>query len=143
MYTCAIYVPFNQVSLSTGQGYCKDIAARFWQAQRHTLGVSDAAYSCNMLFNTPFKFRNLWLTALVIEVFGMAAVIPWSLLGLSIQYKLMNDPSIQYFPGWLIQVMLNGATFFTFFSYIFYEAWKRIANKQIYGKENDVWWRVF
>lgn len=27
-----IYVPFNQVNISTGNGYCADVKARFWQA---------------------------------------------------------------------------------------------------------------
>lgn len=142
MYTVPIYIPFNQVSLSTGEGYCKDIAARFWQAERHTLGVSDVAYSCHMLFNTPFRFRNLWMTLLVIEVFTMAAVIPWALLGLGLQYKLMNDTTIHYFPGWLIELMLNGATVFTFISYVFYEWWRRDANSRVYSQENDACWRV-
>ncbi len=62
----------------------------------------------------------------------MAAFIPWALLGLSIQYKLINDPSIKYFPAELIEVLLNAATLFTFISYIFYEWWKRIANREIY-----------
>lgn len=32
MHTIPIYTPFNQISLSTGEGYFKDILARFWQA---------------------------------------------------------------------------------------------------------------
>lgn len=27
-----IYVPFNQVNISTDHGYCSDMKARFWQA---------------------------------------------------------------------------------------------------------------
>lgn len=49
----------------------------------------------------------------------MTAFIPWALLGLGIQYSFM-DTSIRYFPMWLIQLLLNGATFFSGASYIFY-----------------------
>ncbi len=108
------------MSLSTGEGYCNDIKARFWQAERHTLGVSDVAYCWNMLFKTPFRFRNFILTLLVTEVFAMAAVIPWALLALSIQYKLVNNDSIHFFPMWLIDVLLNATSVVTLVSYIFY-----------------------
>ena len=46
-----IYVPFNQVNISTGNGYCADIKARFWQAERHAKGVADVAY-CMKMFLT-------------------------------------------------------------------------------------------
>ena len=72
----------------------------------------------------------------------MAAIIPWALLGLGLQYKLMTNTQIHYFPGWLIEVMLNAATVFTFISYIFYEWWRRAANRDIYARENDACWRV-
>lgn len=98
-FTCqAIYVPFNQLSLITGQGYCYDIKARFLQAYRHTRGVADVAYCLNMLFKTKFKFRNLILVVLVSEVFLVAAIVPWALLSLGIMYKLVQDKSIHFFP---------------------------------------------
>lgn len=65
-YTIPIYVPFNQLSLTTGRGCVKDMIARFWQAERHCLGASDVAYCFHMLFNTRFRFRNLILTFLVL-----------------------------------------------------------------------------
>ena len=54
-HTRSIYVPFNQLSLQTGQGYLSNIKARFSQSLRHTRGVADAAYCLNMLFKTRFK----------------------------------------------------------------------------------------
>lgn len=54
-----IYVPFNQVNISTGNGYCADVKARFWQAERHAKGVADVAYCFKMLFNSSFKCKNL------------------------------------------------------------------------------------
>lgn len=137
-----IYLPFNQFSLSTGEGYIADIKARFWQAERHTLGVTDVAYCWHMLFKTRFMFRNLILTFLVTEVFAMAAVIPWALLALGIQYKLVTNPAIHYFDMWVIDLLLNATPIFTVSSYVFYEWWKRVANKEVWKRENDKWWRV-
>lgn len=54
-----IYVPFNQVNISTGNGYCADTKARFWQAERHAKGVADVAYCFKMFLNQPFKWRNI------------------------------------------------------------------------------------
>ncbi len=132
--TVPIFIPFNQVSLSTGEGYINDLKARFWQAERHTLGVCDVAYCWNMLFKTPFMFRNLILTLLVTEVYAMAAVIPWAILALGIQYKLVNNQAIHFFPMLFIDLLLNATPIFTFSSYIFFEWWRRSANKRIWNK---------
>lgn len=72
----------------------------------------------------------------------MAAVIPWALLGLGIQYKLVNNNSMHYFPMWAIDLLLNATPGFTVLSYVFYEWWKRVANSKIYSFKNDAWWRV-
>lgn len=50
----------------------------------------------------------------------MAAVIPWALLALGIQYKLVNNPNIHFFPMWVIDILLNITPIFTGASYIFY-----------------------
>lgn len=44
-----IYVPFNQLNLSTGGTVWQDLKARFWQAERHARGVADVAYMINMM----------------------------------------------------------------------------------------------
>lgn len=50
----------------------------------------------------------------------MAAVIPWALLGLGIQYKLVSNNSLHYFPMWVIDFLLNATPGFTVLSYVFY-----------------------
>lgn len=79
-------------------------------------------------------FRNFILTLLVTEVFAMAAVIPWALLALGIQYKLVTDPRHHYFSMLLIDLLLNATPVFTVSSYVFYEWWKRVANKHVYKR---------
>ena len=120
VHTVPIYTPFNQLSLLTGKGYCSDIKARFWQLERHTRGVSDVAYSFNMLIKAKFQFRNIFLTLLVLEVFIVAAVVPWAILSIGIQYVLITDESIHHFPRWVVDVVLNLTPAFTLISYIFY-----------------------
>ena len=120
LITVPVMTPFNQLSLVTGEGYCNNMKARFWQAERHTRGVSDAAYCLNMLFKEPFCFKNLILTLLVIEVFTLAAIIPWAMLSLGIHYKLVLDDDYHYYPMVLIDVLLNLTPAFTIGSYVFY-----------------------
>ncbi len=55
-------VPFIQMSLSTGNGYIKDMIARFWQAERHARGIQDVAYNIKMLFEDHFCLRGLLMT---------------------------------------------------------------------------------
>ena len=73
-----------------------------------------------MLFSTKFMFRNLILTLLVTEVFAMAAFIPWALLALGIQYKLVTDTRQHYLPMLLIDLVMNIGLVFTVVSYVFY-----------------------
>lgn len=66
MKAVPIYVPFNQVNISTGNGYWEDMKARFWQAERHAQGVADVAYNMKMLLNQPFRLKNLLVMYLVL-----------------------------------------------------------------------------
>ena len=118
--TVPILTPFNQLSLTTGEGYCSDMKARFWQAERHTRGVSDVAYCLNMLFKNPCKIMNFILTMLVAEVFLLAALIPWAMLSLGIHYKIVPDEDYHYYPMVMIDILLNLTPLFTIGSYIPY-----------------------
>ena len=57
--TVPIYAPFNQVNISTGNGYVEDVLARFWQAERHAQGISDLAWEFKMMFTHKFKPMNI------------------------------------------------------------------------------------
>lgn len=84
-----IYVCFNQVNISTGNGYFSDLSARFWQAERHAKGVADVAYSLKMLFGQSFKFKNLVLTYQILEAFIIIAMTPWVMLSLTYQDHIL------------------------------------------------------
>ena len=73
-----------------------------------------------MLFKEPFCFKTFILTLLVIEVFTLAAIIPWAMLSLGIHYKLVLDDDYHYYPMVLIDVLLNLTPAFTIGSYVFY-----------------------
>ena len=60
-----IYAPFNQLNLATGNGYCADLEARFWQAERHARGLGDIAYTFNMLVKRPFNLKTFWMALVV------------------------------------------------------------------------------
>ena len=117
--------------------------ARFWQAERHTRGVSDVAYCLNMLFKGPFVFKNIFLTLIVAEVFIIAAVIPWAMLMLGLHYKVISEESgLHHHSMLMIDILLNLTPAFTIISFIFYEIFKRRANTYIWKQENESLWRV-
>lgn len=134
-----IYVPFNQVNISTGNGYCADVNARFWQAERHAKGVADVAYCFKMLFNQPFKWKNLLVFYFVFETFALAAIFPWIIISMNYQNKILyrfDKPSPELFSEQSISSLFTMMSFFGTTAYIFYEIVKRRANKHIYKHEN-------
>lgn len=84
-----IYVPFNQVNISTGNGYCADMKARFWQAERHAKGVADVAYCFKQILTQRFKCKNLLVFWFVFETFAVTAVFPWILISMNYQNKIL------------------------------------------------------
>jgi hypothetical protein len=87
--TVPIYAPFNQLNLATGNGYCADLEARFWQAERHARGLGDVAYTCARLFREPFNWKTFWMSIVVFEIFFMPGFVPWIFLSLTYQTKIL------------------------------------------------------
>lgn len=141
--TVPIYVPFNQFSLMTGDGYCSDVRARFWQAERHGRAVTEAAYCLNMLCKTPFVWKNFFLTMSIVETFLITAFVPWATLIIGIHYKLVpEEEGIHYFDMLFIDILLNVTVVINTLAYFFYEIFKRTANKKIWDQENESLLRV-
>lgn len=84
-----IYAPFNQLNLATGGGYCADLEARFWQAERHARGLGDIAWTIKMFLNQPFNWRTSWMCMVVFEIFFLPAFIPWIFLSLTYQSQIL------------------------------------------------------
>lgn len=63
--------------------------ARFWQAERHAQGCADLAWNCKMLFNTKFRPMNLILFFQIFETFTMPAIMPYVLLSLILQSRIL------------------------------------------------------
>ena len=82
------------------------------------------------------------MTLSALEVFLLAAIIPWALLSLGIHYKLVTDESYHYYPMLMIDILLNLPLGLTVVAYVFYEIFKRRTNSLIYYKENEPLWRV-
>jgi hypothetical protein len=81
-----IYVPFNQVNISTGNGYCADVNARFWQAERHAKGVADVAYCFKMLFQSTIQMEKFtcYFTS-YLRLLRLAAIFPWIIISMNYQ----------------------------------------------------------
>lgn len=76
------------------------------------------------------------------EVYMVAAIVPWALLSLGIMYKLVQDTSIHFFPMWIIDVILNATGGITLLTFFFYEWFKRVGNTRIYHQKNDPLWHI-
>ena len=74
------------------------------------------------------------MTCLVSEVFLLAAIIPWGILMLGLQYKVIQDENLHHYPMLAVDLLLNLMPALTAFSYIFYEIYKRRSNALIYKK---------
>jgi hypothetical protein len=139
-----IFTPFNQANLATGKGYCNDMKAKFWQAERHGTGVIDAAYGFNMMANNPFSWRSFMSAIITLDLYLAPATLPWAMIALSYQglilarYERLSPEVISFF---YVSIFLNWIGVATFFTYLFYFLIKRRASKLLYGREES-WWRV-
>jgi len=88
-------VPFNQVNISTGDGYVEDVLARFWQAERHAQGCADLAWSLKMVLSRKFRPMNLLIFLQVFETFSLPGVLPWIFLSLMLQSHVLYFGSSQ------------------------------------------------
>ena len=133
-----IYVPFNQLSLKVDGGFCKNFAAKFWQAERHTEGIEDVSYNLKMLFNKPFRFKNIIMTYFVFETFTLPALIPWCMFFIIARYIVMSEEGFSG-DGWafswiFVNVVINVINIFSIAAYGVYEIYKRKTNKEIYER---------
>jgi hypothetical protein len=136
--TVPIYAPFNQVNISTGKGYCEDVKARFWQAERHAQGCADLAYEFKMLFTHKFKLMNFVVFFQIFETFVLPGILPWVFISLIFQSKIlyMNGEPPELIPQASLSIIFNFMTVASGTGYILYEIFKRRSTTIIYKKEN-------
>ena len=119
--TVPIYVPFNQVNISTGRGYWEDMKARFWQAERHARGVADVAYNMKMIFNNPFRIKHLLVFYLVLETFLITATLPWICISLNYQSRILfqyEKPSPELYNDATFSYLFTVMSIFGSFAYL-------------------------
>ena len=87
--TVPIYVPFNQLSLQTGGGVWSQFKARFWQNQRHGEGLTTIAYSLKMLFDSPLRFRSIYLIFSLFQSHLVSPILPWIFVSLTFQFQIL------------------------------------------------------
>lgn len=141
-----IYAPFNQVNISTGNGYVEDVLARFWQAERHAQGCSDLAWNFKMLFTRKFKPMNFVIFYQIFETFTLPGVLPWVFISLSLQnnilYRGIEDKGENYASPTVSFVLFNILSVASTLGYFLFEIFKRKANRIIYKRENESILRV-
>jgi len=91
--TVAIYVPFNQLNLETGQGYMADMQARFWQAERHSRMFDDIPYTINMLKKEKMNWKTIRMALIVFETLLSIAFLPVVFLSLMFQQRVLSNES--------------------------------------------------
>lgn len=142
--TVDIHVPFNQVNIQTGKGYWEDVAARFWQAERHARGCADAAYVLKMFFSKPFNLRTWIFSFNVLECFMLPTLIPWAAAGnffSTMVSKFITRPENPIDDSW-ISLMFNVSTLGMFFAIFTYELITRRASRVLYDLKPIPYWRT-
>jgi hypothetical protein len=140
-----IYVPFNQLNLSTGNGYKEDVLARFWQAERHAQGTSDLAWEFKMLFTQRFNLQNFIVFYQVFETFTFPAILPWVFISMFLQTNVLYrgvDPPAEVANAALNSVLFNILSVVSTVGYLLYELLKRRSNSIIYHQKNESIFRV-
>lgn len=144
MKTIPIYAPFNQVSISTGNGYFKDVAARFWQAERHHQGVADVAWEFKMLLTHKLTPMNFTVFFQIFQIFALPGILPWICVTMIIQtnsylknfFGIHRDES-QLITTLAFPFMFNVIQIVNNAYYILFEIFRRRANRIIYKRENE------
>lgn len=104
--TCPIYIPINQMSLSTHQGYWADFKARMVQAKRHAQDQTELSYNfVNMTRSSTGFFRKAHAFFTVCEVYLMPSLIPIQFIICVLQDVLQIIPKSS---------LDNGKTFYLF-----------------------------
>ena len=109
--------------------------ARFWQAERHAQGVADVAYNFKMILTQKFKPMNFVLFYQIFETFSLPALLPWVLVSLIVQSKIVNDDRVnELYPPTLMSVLFNIMSIGSTVGYFLHEVLKRRSNTHIYKR---------
>ena len=140
MINVPIYVPFNQVNVQTGEGYWKDVEARFWQAERHAQGCADVAYNFNMLLKTKYcSFKSFLVIYYIFECFAIPAILPWTGISLFYQNNLLykfTKASPELYSLNTVSRFFNVISLLTVIFWGMFEIFKRYTNRVVYKKKN-------
>lgn len=138
----AIYTPFNQLNIQTGNGYFEDVKAKFWQLERHGRALIDMGY-CLLMFKKSFSLKSLLLIFVVFENFLMPIIIPYAVFSIVIQDRLLEWEAPE---GILAPInfftLFNITNFFGTVMVLLYEYQKRKSSKILYGIESPSIFRI-
>lgn len=134
--TCPIYVPINQMSLSTHEGYWADFKARMTQAKRHAQDQTELSYNLVNFLSSPQNFfKKAHALFTVCEVYLMPSLIPIPVLICILQDVLQIIDRSSLDNGNLFYYFNNVSTILMFGLFMLFEYLKRRASKELYGIE--------
>ena len=141
-YIIPIITPFNQLSLSTGQGWYADLNARFEQAIRHGLSQIEVSYNLFSFLRSDKTLKDCYVLFIAIDVYFCVGMIPLVMITNFFQHVLPLFPHAQSDDGtfFIIYNILNIIGFLIAFP--FYEATKRRVTKEIYKMRNMSLWHL-
>lgn len=140
--TVPIITPFNQMSVSTGQGWMADLNARFTQAIRHALGQVEVSYNIVSFLKSSRTLRDFYALWLVFDLYFCFLVIPLPIICSFLQHVLHLLPHSELDDGSFFNMFGIVSTLLFMLAFPFYQALKRQATSQIYGLENTSAWNL-
>ena len=102
--------------------------------------MADVAYNLKMLFDQPFRLKNLYVLYCVFETFFITTSAPWIFISMNYQSKILyhiEKPSPELYSDSSLSYLFTMMTIFGTFSYLCYEYMKRRSNTLIYKRENE------
>ena len=90
--TVPISTPFNQISLTTGNGVIADMKARFNQAIRHNLSQIEVSYGVVSFLKSKKTLRDYYVILMLLEPYFCVAIIPIVVIFCFFQHVLKIVP---------------------------------------------------
>lgn len=123
------------MNIQTGKGYRADIAARFWQAERHGRGCADAAYCLKQIFSKGVNWRLFIIFYQVMEITTLPGILPWCMIGSTSMsvYYYFNETPTGMIDSAIVSALFNICTLSFILSFFMYYYTTRRASRVYYN----------
>lgn len=132
-----IFIPFNQLNIQTGNGYVADIKAKFMQLERHARGLIEIGYCFLMTFRSSSKFCSFSALLFLLDNYLMPIFLPYPVASVIFEDRVLGwDAPDGILAPSTFWIMFNIFNFLGMGVCLFYQYYRRKAEKIIYGKES-------